>query len=241
MSNKLCIRRNSTLMQSHKGFVCLALCVVLGTTGCASITGRPALPCPATQSPQLEGLWESEDKSNGGIGHTLELRSDGTFVEAVTVIVDWNYRVSGDRIIINEEPIADAFRFKFEGDTFVVESPGLPTVRKERIWQREHNQAPIVGMWRYRHYTGAVAFERYTPEGRLHFRLPMSSSQGFYTLEGTRLTLDRPGQKKAKVSFEWRGTDLALTFPGQRAVIYHKDPAGPWYERERIDYQPPNP
>ena len=204
-----------------------------------------ALQCPAPPDPRLVGLWESENKSQGGIGHTLELRSDGTFVEAVTVIVDMSYRVSGDRIFLGEEPTTGAgdkgSSFRFEGDTFVVELPGSPAVRKERIGQREPNQAPIVGMWRYRHYTGAVAFERYTPEGRLHLRLPLSSSQGCYTLEGTRLTLAPPGQKKVQVSLEWRGTDLALTLPGQKAAIYRKDPAGPWYERERIDLQPPNP
>lgn len=200
-----------------------------------------ALPCFPPQSPQLVGLWESKGTSQGGIGHTIELRSDGTFVEAVTVIVDMSYRVSSDRIIVDEEPVSDARRFTFEGDTLVEGMPGSPAVRKERIGQRENGPAPIVGMWRFRHSTGVMAFERYTPEGRLHFRLPIASSQGCSTLEGTRLTLDRPGQKKMKVSLEWRGTDLALTFPGQRAAIYHKDPAGPWYERERIDFQPPNP
>lgn len=204
-----------------------------------------ALQCPAPPSPQLVGLWESADKSQGGIGHTLEFRSDGTFVEAVTVIVDMSYRVSGDRLILGEEPTTGAgdpgISFRFESDTFVVEPPEGPAVRKERIGQREPGQSPIVGMWRYRHYTGAVAFERYTPEGRLHLRLPMSSSQGCYTLAGTRLTLDHSCQKKVHVSLAWQGTDLALTLPGQKAAIYRKDPAGPWYERERIDLQPPNP
>jgi hypothetical protein len=221
----------------------LAVLAVLAVgTGFAAGT---ILRCPPPHSDQLVGLWESENKSKGGIGHTLEFRADGAFVEATTVLVDTYYRVSGDRLIISEKPIADtgdagsSIPFKIEGNTLIQKERSGPSVRKERVGLSESGQAPIVGVWRYRHYTGAIAFERYTPEGRMYFRLPMTSSAGCYVSGGAKLTLARPNEKETQASFELGIDDLALRFPGREPARYHRAPAGPWYERERIDFQSP--
>src|SRR5688572_25212710 len=168
-----------------------------------SPAGVTAATCPPPQSTQLTGLWESEDKSKGGIGHAIELRADGSYSEATTVIVDMVYRVSGDQIFLSEKPGGEEKPIPLD---LGAETPNLekrlgPSVgRKERVGQREPGQEPIVGVWRYEHPTLMVAFERYLPDGRMQLRLPMRSSKGCYASDGTKLTLTQ-NRQETKASF----------------------------------------
>jgi len=200
-----------------------------------------ALISPVDETANLIGLWDSVKTSSGGIGQTLEFRGDGTFVEAATVLVDGYYRVIGDRLVVGQQPLgADAkqsTRIKIEGDVFVQTGPDGTVIRRERIGPGGEGKAGIVGAWRYHHYTNAVAFERYTDEGRFFFRLPMSSSVGRYVLKGGELLLLRPNQPDVKMRAETRGDTLSLS-GGGRVTDYRRDPAGPWYDREHIARQP---
>ena len=62
-----------------------------------------AVATPVPGAIDLVGLWESEETSSGGIGHALEFRADGTFVQATTVIVDTSYRLIGDRLVVGPD------------------------------------------------------------------------------------------------------------------------------------------
>ena len=204
-----------------------------------------ALICPRPNSPALTGLWESSSTSRGGIGHTIEFRSDGTFVEAVTVIVDMRYRLRGNRLFVDaqsdrsESDDRDPTIVKFKGDTLVATSSDGSVVEKKRVGPATKSKSALVGAWRYRHYTGAIAFERYTPEGQLLFRLPMASSVGCFVTRGTEITLAQPDQPENLFKYEVSGPKLVLTDSAGKAAKYRKDPNGPWYDREHLDYKPP--
>jgi hypothetical protein len=201
-----------------------------------------ALTCPQPETQDLVGFWETRDTSKGGIGHTVEFRPDGAYVEATTVLVNGAYRVSGDRLIVGEtasamegDTAAQGSRFEIQGDTLIQASQDGSTLKKERLGKAEEGSPAIVGAWRYRHYTGATAFEKYTPDGRLLFRLPMTSSTGCYQATGDRISFNSPGHKKKEVTFEARSGELVLKDPRKPAAVYNRPAAGPWYERERID------
>lgn len=200
-----------------------------------------AADCPSPQSTQLVGLWESAAKSKGGIGHAMELRADGTFVEVTTVIVDTYYRVSGDQVLLSEKPggaTLTSMPLDLGDETPEVEKKWGPRVgSRERVSLREPGQEPIVGVWRYQHPTGVLAFERYTADGQMSLRLPLKSSQGCYSLDDAKLTLKLNG-REMKASIESRDEHLKLTFPGKEPAEYRRDPAGPWYELERTEKQP---
>ena len=193
----------------------------------------------ASEETSLIGLWDSAATSSGGIGQTLEFRADGTFVEATTVIVDGYYRLIDDRIIVGEQPpgpdaeTASAPRIKINGDLLVETDPDGSIVRKERIGPKVAGVTGIVGAWRYRHYTKAIAFERYTNDGRMLFRLPMISAVGHYSLDGNELLLAWPSKPEMRMAIEIRGDALRLSRDG-RTTDYRRDKAGPWYEREHI-------
>jgi hypothetical protein len=193
----------------------------------------------ALQPTSLVGLWDSATPSKGGIGSTLEFRADGTFVEATTVIVDGYYRVAGDQLLIDERPIApDAkagqpMKMVVDGNVMRVTAPDGSVLRKDRLGQPEAGQPPIVGAWRYRHETGPTAYERYTADGRMFFRLPLKSYSGRYVLKGDELVLTRQNQAGVTMKIARRGDEIVLT-TSDRTTTYRRDTAGPWYDREQI-------
>ena len=194
-----------------------------------------ALTCPAPGANDLAGLWESHDTSKGGIGHTVEFRPDGTFVEATTVMVETVYRIAGDHLIVGESPEkALDSTFRIEGDTLVQEGANGQTVRKERFGKAEAGSSPVLGVWRFRHDTGAIAFERYTEDGRVLLRLPLASSTGCYKLAGDRLAMSKRDRKDVAIPFDLKAGELVLKGPGKSPVAYGRIVAGPWYDREHI-------
>jgi hypothetical protein len=191
------------------------------------------------QTTPLVGLWDSTSISQGGIGSTLEFRLNGTFVEATTVIVNGYYRVADGRLVIGEQPLAagatagTSMAVAVEGDVMRVTAPDGSVVRKDRVGRPEAGKPAIVGAWRYRHYTGTTAFERYTDDGLMFFRLPMKSYVGRYVLKANEIVLTRPSQADVSMTVALRGHELVLSNSG-RTTTYRRDSAGPWYERERI-------
>ena len=198
-----------------------------------------ALLSPAYQGVGPIGLWDSATTSQGGIGTTLEFRADGTFVEATTVIVTFYYRVIGDRLVVAVQPlgadpsVSQSPSMTFEGDVLVMTDRDGSVVRKERMEVKGTGKPGLIGAWRYRHYTGATAFERYADDGRMFFRLPMRSAVGRYTVQSNELVMVRPNEPDVKIAFEIRGDVLRLN-NGAGNADYRRDPAGPWYDAEHI-------
>ena len=79
-------------MQSFKGFVCLALCVVLGTTGCASIIGKSQYPVTISSQPDHADITVTDEKGNivysGKTPTTVTLRTKAGYFKGK------NYKVT---------------------------------------------------------------------------------------------------------------------------------------------------
>ena len=155
-----------------------------------------AIGCLPPSDTSVAGFWESRKRSKGGIGNTLELRRDGVSVASTTVIVNLFYRTSKDRLFVGEDAKltkqSPDSRFEVQGDALVLTGPDGSTVKKERLGVRESGGDSIVGAWRYRHYTEATAYERYTEDGRLLFRLPMNAYVGCYSVSRGQLSTTEP-------------------------------------------------
>jgi hypothetical protein len=190
--------------------------------------------CVAPISDTLVGFWESARTSRGGIGHTLELRRDGVAVASTSVIVNLFYRTSKGELFVGENPEATAHsngsRYTVQDDVLLVTEADGKAVTRERLGAREGTLPPsIVGRWHYRHYTGPTAYEWYTQDGRLLFRLPMTSNVGCYSVSGNQLTMTAP--RAATTPFETRKNQLLLIREGSEAFAYDRVTAGPWYPR----------
>jgi hypothetical protein len=141
----------------------------------------------------IVGLWESKARQ-GGIGRVFEFHSDGTFVSGLVVIVDLQYRVEGNQLVIGGEPFGPGAKnrpsnFRFEDGMLLENGPDGSVIRKERLAPRDAQSATVVGDWRYCHYAGATAYERYTDDGQLLLRIPIKTSSGRYSFAGGVVTM----------------------------------------------------
>ena len=198
--------------------------------------------CSPAGSHELVGRWESHVTSKGGIGSVMEYRQDGSFVEAAAILAGFRYEVRNDTVLIHEHGSAqrsseNPLHFHFEDGVFVQKEPDGSTIRRERVGKRDPKDPEIVGVWRYRHYTGGIAFERYTPDGDLLFRLPMTSSTGCYvpSMEKHEVLLAPLKGAARTVSLALSATQLRLKSPGKPDFVYDRSPWGNWYDIDRID------
>ncbi len=202
------------------------------------------LNCSPPSNMNVVGFWESERTSKGGIGHTVEFQKDGSYLEAVSVILDQKYRYENGKLSIfdsqeksnNNEITTDV---SFDLMTLTVKGPDGSTLRKERADVPSAMKPSIVGVWRYGHYAGAIAYERYAPNGLFQFRLPMTSSSGCYKVEGDQLTLIKNDKEKTSVKYRVSDGKLELENKNKTPTTYRLEKYGPWYPRDRIDYQQP--
>jgi hypothetical protein len=188
-----------------------------------------AAACQPPASLELVGFWESRKTSKGGIGHTLEFRADGVTLASQTAIVNMSYRVFGDRLLVEESGSANSqaagVPFQIHDGSLIQTGPDGAILRKERMDKRGPLGSPIVGTWRYRHYTGSIAYERYLPDGHLMFRLPLSADVGCYSLAGAQLSMTGPNS--ATMPFEINGETLILKQEGKVPSHMIASPVGP--------------
>ena len=206
----------------------------------AAILALAIASSPPTGS-GLVGLWESTKTSQGGLGHAMEFRPDGPFVEATVVIVEMPYRVSGDRLIIGEEPSGPdgakgkSATFRFDGDALLETDPAGSVLRRERLPGQPARPSSVVGDWRYCHYVGVIAYQRFTEAGKLLLRLPMTSSTGRYALEGDALTLSGREQPDARFKAVVQGENLVVSDGKGGPAEYRREPTGAWYDLGRVE------
>lgn len=194
-----------------------------------------AATCAAPADRALVGLWETATPGVGGAGHTLEFRADGTMISAFAIVLQFAYSFDRGTLFTADNATALAAevegpRIEIEGNVLVLTDAKGGSVRKERVGPVEDPGRPIVGVWRYRHDRGPMAYERYTADGQLSFRMPLSSNHGCYTLTGGTLTVDVDA-KPAKFTPRLEGDALELKREGHPSSHYRRAPSV-WYPRE---------
>lgn len=194
------------------------------------------LACQPVLNDDLPGLWESASISKGGIGHNIEFRQDGAFIAAVTVLVDLRYEVKDGKLYTGKKPgepvsydSGTDIKIKHDGLT-LTGLDGKPYFRN-RI--SPDSDSSIVGIYKYRHNTGATVYEFYTADGIMHFRLPMQATQGCYTLDGTDIKLTRPGQEPQRLQYNVGPETLTLD-DRDIQTVYNRVIEGSWYNSSDI-------
>ena len=184
----------------------------------------------------LVGVWESDAKSNGGIGGALEFRSDGTYTQAQIVLVDGFYRVVRDRLVVGVHPPAvdadttAAGVVSFRGNQCLLTGPDGSVVTKERVGRAQEGVPPIVGTWRYQHPAGGMAFERYTSDGHISLRLPLASESGRFTFSEDTVALARDSGPVTRMNVKLKDNALTLTDASSKASDWHRVVDGAWYQ-----------
>jgi len=200
-----------------------------------------ALGCTPPSDASVVGFWESEATSRGGIGHSFELKSNGDLLSSTLVMVDQVYRVADGKLFTAETPkalntVTNGMTFKIAKDLLVQSDADGGEIRKERLGAQVGAGGSLTGAWRYQHYTGAIAFELYTADGRVLFRLPMTSDEGCYDAANGSVTLATP---KGKNTMQYTLDRATLTLRNVSGKPHAYRRADPWYPRDQPDYRSP--
>ena len=180
---------------------------------------------PAGQSP-LVGRWDAETRSTGGLGIWIEL-AEGACQQTVGAMVDATWSLDGEGLTVSipvpsGPPIVQHGSVSFEGPLVTQAFEGQP----KRMTR--HGAAPatpsIVGVWTYPHPAGGTAYEEYTPDGRMLFRLPIKTTSCRWTVEADRL--ERTVGKESTNS-RWRIAGEPLTLEAETGSrIFRRERAG---------------
>lgn len=221
----------------------LELTVAIALAGFhAAAVQTPVTPAPVVQAPvaktppapppaALTGFWESEATSRGGIGTVILINADGTCEYTVTVKVQFKYTFDAGKLSFAGD--ADGtppatLDATVSGDTLVVRPPVGDPITKTRVGAAADPEHPIVGVWRYPHASGGTAWERYTADGTMEFRLPMSERPSTCAVTGDRLAITSP-QMKTDARFDVNGDLLRLFGASAEPRVFQRVAGGRWY------------
>lgn len=207
----------------------------------ASLVLATTLTChpPANQS--VMGLWESTSVSRGGIGHNFEFRDDGSYTTAVTVIVDLNYDIRDGIFYMSHnktEPINYEKGAKIEINEVGFTLTGENGEKEVKTKELPSKDKTIVGKYKYRHYSGGIAYEKYTSDGTIKFRLPMKSISGCYSIDNDTIILAQAEKELSEIKYKATNDNLTLKSK-EGTYSYNSVPEGAWYVSKEIDYQKP--
>ena len=166
---------------------------------------------PAGQSP-LVGRWDAETRSNGGLGIWFELADQGACQQTVGAMVDGTWSLEGEGLTLSipnpsGPPLVQHASVSFEGPTLTQAFEGQP--KRLMRWGPAPAAPSIVGVWTYPHPAGGTAYEEYTPDGRMLFRLPLKTTSCRWTVDADRLALT-VGSESTKSRWRIAGETLTM-------------------------------
>jgi hypothetical protein len=181
---------------------------------------------PAGQSP-LVGRWDAEARSGGGLGIWFELADQGACQQTVGAMVDATWSLEGEGLTVSipnpaGQPVVQHASVSFQGPTLTEVFEGLP--KHMTRWGPSPAAPSIVGVWSYPHPAGGTAYEEYTEDGRMLFRLPIKTTSCRWTVDADRLALT-VGKESTKS--RWRIAGDTLTMEAETgARTFRRERAG---------------
>jgi len=189
----------------------------------------PAVPLPAA----IVGFWESEATSRGGLGTAMLINADGTCEYTVTLKVTFKYTFDAGTLTFAGDEYGTppaTLAVAFAGDTFVATPRSGEAVTRTRAGAPADAAKPLIGVWRYPHATGGTAWERYTADGTMEFRMPTSERPARCAVAGGRLAILSP-EMKTDARYEVKGGKLLLFGSAGEARVFAPVAGGRWYGR----------
>jgi hypothetical protein len=159
----------------------LLFIVINSLAGCAAPQAAPQAAPPAAQK-RIEGTqWVSTERTAGGMGVSYTFLGGGRVLEDLGAIIDFDYRVEGNQLVLTLNGSEQRSRFTVDGGQLTLRSDD----GNDRIHQRAGPRAdpPILqGLWTFRHESGAPADLFFGKQGRGLMRVLMKQRVGGYRL-----------------------------------------------------------
>ncbi len=175
----------------------------------------------------LVGRWDAETRSNAGLGIWFELADQGACSQTVGVMVDGTWKLDDERLTLSVPvpsgpPAVQHGSVSFDGPMLTQAFEGTP---KLMLREGPSPATPsLSGVWTYPYPTGGTAYEEYTPDGRLLFRLPIKTTSCRWSVDADRLVLTIGNESMTAV---WRIADDRLTMDvNGQSRAYRRERAG---------------
>ena len=207
------------------------------TTGGAQVVGAVA-----SSEQELDGVWESVERSRGGIGTSYEFKATGTVCVSPGAMVDFDYQLEGNTVTITsaesgEQPVMTMV-LDPEQDLLIPQGVGSEAqLPMERVSGRGAGEGSVVGTWKPTETEsdsdlpeearqGELAIRKnarqtFTADGRVLLRIPFRTDCGSYTVIGNKLTLVIVGQA-SKMDFRLEGDTLILVSPEGAEGVFRR-------------------
>lgn len=189
--------------------VTLLACASFGSGYCASAQRPP--------SASIVGRWRSLGTSKGGIGAVFEFRSDGTVDFSPGAIVEAQWRIENNQLILPSETNGGAERkanLKWFGDNKLSLLSEAAVIELARVGHRANAGGPLLGEWIENRDTAGSNLEAhwlFSMGRKLLFIMPFVTQHGSYTISGSAIHFKMPGLKP---DFRFELTDHLLTLSG---------------------------
>ncbi len=195
-----------------RGVVALTILLVIGVT--------PSFA-------QLEGVWESVERGDSGVGMAYDFRPDGILCTSPGAMFDFVYQFVGGRVLVLSADLSEdpetVMAFRLENDQLVVDV-GEAAPPLVRVDEGDPEAGPVVGTWKYIDTdesdealggTEAAVVRRntrirLTSTGKALLRIPFSVDCSAYQVDGSTLTMERSGETITP-TFRVEGDMLFLT------------------------------
>ena len=164
----------------------LLFVVINSLAGCAAPQAASQAAPPAAQK-RIEGTqWVSTERTTGGMGVSYTFLVGGRVVEDQGAIIDFDYRVEGNQLVLTINGSEQRSRFTVDGGQLTLRSND----GNDRIHQRAGPRTDpphLQGLWTFRHESGAPADLFFGNQGRGLMRVLMRQRAGSYRFadEGT--------------------------------------------------------
>jgi len=179
-----------------------------------------ACPTPMFADQGLIGVWSSAVRSDGGFGSQWIVNPPSTITYRFGALIDFDYEIDGNRIRTTLYDDSNGGltiqRFTIDSNSFTLhggEAESDQYMTRVGVPDPEHH--PIVGVWSFVHYTGAVALMRYGTGGNGQLSVPLESLTGSYLLSGNQIEIVFSGREIYRGNIEVDAD--TLTFLGADA------------------------
>lgn len=170
----------------------------------------------------LVGKWESVARNENGIGSTLQLNADGSLARTLGAMLDYHYTFDGRKLRTTAtdpntgQLTTTTLRVKIAGDTLIEKDAGANGVDVQMTRQTPMDLArPLLGTWRYPHYSGSTAFVTFTDDGHELVRIPLKVEGGSWVAVGSQLTLNVEGNDPVTSTYRVNRDVLTLSDNGK--------------------------
>jgi hypothetical protein len=183
---------------------------------CVSFDFGSSISAQQASAAGIVGRWRALETSKGGIGAIYEFRSDGTVDFSPGAIVEAQWRIENNQLILppgTNDGAEQKQTLKWFGDNKLSLVSGAAVIELARVGDRADAANPMIGEWiESREMAGSKseAHWLFYQGGKLLFLMPFVTQHGSYTISGSTLRFKVPGLEP-QFRFELKNNLLTLS------------------------------